>query len=52
MGKNKLLIGLGVVIILVEILGFTDLIKQYITIVLGLIIVLVSFWQYSESKEK
>lgn len=52
MKKTKLLIGLGIAIILVEMLGFTDFIKQYITIALALIMVVISVWQYSESKEQ
>ena len=52
MWKNKLLIGLGVLIILVDVLGFADFMKEYITVASAIVIVLLAVWQYSESKEQ
>lgn len=50
LSKYRWITILGFGIVLVEVLGFTDAIKEYAVTILAMIIVLLSIWLYSESK--
>ena len=52
--KYKALVGgvLGIVILLVQYLGFTQTIEQLITTVAAIAIAVLAFWIFSELREK
>ena len=51
MWKYKTIIGLGIAIVLLEVLGFTDSIKEYAITVCATLIILLSVWLLSEKHE-
>ncbi len=43
---------LGIVIVLVQYLGFTQGVEQFITVLAAILIAIFSFWIFSELREK